>query len=351
MSDPTVSASLAFSSLALTDDENESLSGLLNQNIIQTTNDGLADTVIGADAPYALAAGSDGLYFVSGTNSTGGAISVEGGSNTILGGQLGQPAGLLGNWEISSLGGQTVVWFGTGADTFSSGGADTVHAGGAAVLITVADGNAQGTVINPGAGAVTFLGGASGDARILAGGTGGGLYMLGSGGGNIAHAGAGNTTLIGGGGGDVLYANTITGAQGTLLQASGNDTLIGGGVGTDTFFGFSSISGNGNVLINVSAAQSGQVVWLGGGNDTVRLGGGADSLVASAAHTDGDGRDRLIGWNVAKDVLYLDGYAAGPSFSNVIGGVRATLSDGTRITFAGVSDQSAIQIVFGKPGA
>jgi len=311
------------------------------------------NTVIGDDSAtgaFSIASGTSGLYFVSGNNSVGGAVSIAGGNNTLVGGHTDSPKGLMGNWTITTSGGQTVMWLGNGADSVVTGGSDTVHAGSGNLLIQVASGNTHGPIVDASSGSVTFLGGESGGARISNSGSSGGVIQLGSGGGNVARAGSGNTTLIGGGGGDMLYANTVTGAAGTALYATGNDTLMGGGRGADTFFGYSSISGNGDVLIDVSTARTGQVVLLGGGNDTVKLdSAGADSVVASAAHTDGDGRDLLVGWR-ANDVLYLDGYSAAPTFTNTSAGLRATLSDGTSITFSGVSNQSAIQIVFGKPG-
>lgn len=318
-----------------------------------TTGADGASTIVGADgatSAFSVTSGTSGLYFVSGVNSVGGAISIEGGNNTLIGGNLNAPSGLMGNWTITTAGGQTAMWLGNGTDAVLVGGSDTIHAGSGNLMIQVAPGNAHGPTVDASSGFVTFVGGGSGDARVNNGGNSGGVIQLGSGGGNVARAGSGNTTLIGGGGGDVLYANTVTGAAGTALYGSGNDTLVGGGRGADTFFGYSSISGNGNVLIDVSAARTGQVVLLGGGNDTVKLdSGGADSVVASATHTDGDGKDLLVGWRT-NDVLYLDGYAAAPTFSNTAAGVRATLSDGTSITFSGVNNQSAIQIVFGKPG-
>ena len=328
--------------------ENAISAELLSQQIDNITGPTMVIGDTGATTPFALTSGLDGLYFISGLNSVGGAISIEGGANTLIGGELGKPGGLDGNWNIGTLGGETLVQFGSGADTFNSGGADTVLAGGANVLVQVTAPNVQGTVIDPASGFVTFLGGHSGGAHILPGGTGGGVYQLGTGGNNVAFAGTGNTTLIGGGDGDVLYANTVTGAQGTTLFASGGaETLVGGGVGTDTFYGFSSVSGGGNVLMDVSAAQSGQVLWLGGGNDTIMLSAGADSVVASALPSAGD--DQLLGWNVTQDVLYLDNLTA-QSFQDSAAGLRATLSDGTSITFIGLHDQSAINIVFGKPG-
>ena len=310
------------------------------------------NTIIGEDgatSAFSIQSGTEGLYFVSGSNSVGGAISIAGGNNTLAGGHAGAPSGLMGNWTITTSGGQTVMWLGNGADTVVTGGSDTVHAGSGNLLIQVASGNTHGPTVDASSGFVTFFGGESGGARISNGGSSGGVIQLGTGGGNVARAGTGNTTLIGGGGGDVLYANTVTGAAGTAVYGTGNDTLIGGGRGADTFFGFSSISGNGDVLIDVSAARTGQVVVLGGGNDTVKLdSAGADSVVASATRTDGDGKDLLVGWR-SNDVLYLDGYAAAPTFTRTSAGIQATLSDGTSITFAGVSNQSAIHIVFGKP--
>lgn len=347
MSGSTIPAGASSQKLGFAPQQNQTTSSFLSTQIGANG----VTTIVGDDGatqPFSINFGTTGLYFVSGINSVGGAVTLAGGTNTLVGGHTNAPAGLQGNWAINTAGGKTVITLGAGADTVVSGGTDTVHAGAANVLIQVASGNTRGTAVDVTTGFVTFVGGASSGANINLG-QGGGIIQLGTGGGNVARAGNGNTTLIGGGGGDKLIANTVTGAAGTTLYATGNDTLVGGGQGADTFFGFSSISGNGNVLINVANAQSGQAVWLGGGNDTVRMGAGADSLVASAAYTDGDGRDLIIGWQ-AQDILYVDGYAGSVTLTDLGSSVRANLSDGTRITFQGVGETSAINIVFGKPG-
>jgi len=345
----TYGGTVQFSAAAI----NNIASGIerLRDAMARFDDTGRASTIVGSDLrtdPFSVSSGTSGLYFISGQNQVGGAISVEGGVNRFVGGSLRWPLGLSGNWAITTSGGQSEISLGPGADTVMTGGSDTVHAGSGTLLLQVSAGNTHGPTVDALSGFVTFVGGASGGAVINNGGSSGGLILLGSGGGNVARAGAGNTTLIGGGGGDLMYANTVTGAKATALYASGNDTMIGGGKGADTFYGYSSISGNGDVLIDVSQAQSGQVVVLGAGNDTVKLTSrGSDTVYASDPRTDGVANDLLVGWD-RKDVLYLGGYASAPVFTQTAVGLQATLSDGTAITFAGITNQSAIRIVFGN---
>jgi hypothetical protein len=225
---------------------------------------------------FALGSRADRLFFLSGYNSVSGTMSVQGGTETLLGGSLaGQQAN---NSQANNL----LVQPGTPGP-----GADTVLAGGAQVLVS----QGEGSVIDLSGGFVTFLGGGSDAPNVI-------------------------------------------------ISATGNTSLSGSVITTDTFYGLSSPPGGGST--------PDQALWLGSGNDTITLGTGADTVVASALGQLGD--DMLVGWDVAKDVLYLENLGA-PVFTDTPSGLRATLSDGTSISFAGLHDQSAIQIVFGKPNS
>ena len=191
------------------------------------------------------------------------------------------------------------VFAGTGALQFTGGlGASTILGnaggtasitGGAGSVVAIAYGQTQFT---GGAGAATVA--AFGGSVTINGGSGTGLFIGAAGGGNRITAGTGNTTIYGGGAGDVLAAGSMGG--GILVAGGGAETLIGG-AGADLF-----------------AAMSGT----------------AGTLVVQ-------------NFTPGQDFFTLVGFGAGAAATALAGAVvvggseQLTLSDGTRILFAGVT--------------
>ncbi len=165
-----------------------------------------------------------------------------------------------------------------------------------------------------GTGSSTVLGGTGSDTVFA--GAGGGQFRGGSAGNNMLNGGAGAATLFGGGNNDVLAAG---GSNGQALYAGpGNETLTGSfSGGADTMFG-----GSGAATIN-----------LGIGNETV---GFIDGQAG--------GTDLVNNFNqLGTDKIHLQGYPANEQANALAtqsvgpAGDTLTFSDGTKVTFAGIT--------------
>ena len=166
------------------------------------------------------------------------------------------------------------------------------------------------------------------------GGAGGGLYFGGTAGANVITAGAGNVTAFGGGAGDVL---TATG--------SASDLFAGGGAGAETLTGANSTGNNtffagfGNETLIGGAGNTALVA--GAGTDLLAGGSGLTLFLFVAGRTAG-ASDTIAGFDPTHDFVKLAGYSGSEASvvanAAVVGGSSViALSDGTRITFAGVS--------------
>jgi len=261
------------------------------------------------------------------------------GASTVFGGGGG---GLI----EGGSGGRNVLVATGGATTVlgSAGGADTLVAGGAAQstmlaatpddLVFAAAGNC--TVFGAASGTDTLVGGNSG-AATLVGSTGddamwGGLgqdILFGGSGRETLGGGAGNTTVVAGGGsstlvggsGDQVFVGAASG-QATAFSGTGNSTLFTGGEA------MLAILQNPLLATDTVVLQSGAAtIWGGTGADVYAVINGAAG-----------GKDLIAGFKPGVDSLNLFGYA--PNSAVVTGSAGATslkLSDGTTITFAGLS--------------
>jgi Ca2+-binding RTX toxin-like protein len=154
----------------------------------------------------------------------------------------------------------------------------------------------------------------------------------GSDGNNLLIADVGKATLVGGGGGDTLFA---AGSQAQLLRAAGgNETL---------FAGFAS----GDDTLQAGSGHDSLVAGLG--NDTLQAGTGSATMVGGFgkdifAFIKGEaGGTDLVQNFLDGDKIDLIGYGphavadALKTQKVVDGSVTITLSDHTKITFAGVT--------------
>ena len=166
--------------------------------------------------------------------------------------------------------------------------------------------------------------------------------------------GSGNDSIVGGLGADSLDGgienDTLDGAAGddTLNGASGDDVLLGaggrddlfGGHGNDTLFG-----GAGDDLLE---GGNGSDRLLGGaGNDTIVGGKGADVMIGGAGRdvfvvNQGDGRDRILDFNISEDTLDMSGFFG--DYSALLDamvdsgrGVRVDVANAQWIFFAGLT--------------
>ena len=229
-------------------------------------------------------------------------------------------------------------------------GTDVVAVGGGAATIQVVGNHAD--TVTGGAGAMTFVNGSvgstvnfstlttapvsAGSATAL-GGAGGGYYRGGAQGSNLLVGGAGAVTLQGAGSGDVLIATGQSGLQ--LLQAgSGNETLLGSLSSTNNYF----VAGTGENLI--IAGSGNDTIYAGVGAATITGGGGSDLFVFDRATASG-GRITITDFLAGTDHVTLRNYSAADAPAQLAAAAqrvaanasRITLSDGTTITFQGVS--------------
>ena len=217
------------------------------------------------------------------------------GADTIIGG--------TGAITVNAIQANDFVFAGPGALNFVGGqGASTILGnaqgtatitGGAGSVVAIAYGQ---TSFTGGAGAATIA--AFGGSVTIHGGSGTGLFVGAAGGNNRITAGTGNTTIYGGGTGDVLAAGSVGG--GILVAGSGAETLIGG-AGADLFAVIQGKVGN-LVVQNFTKGQ-----------DFFTLSGFATNEATNAL----------------------------ASAVTIGGSQHLTLSDGTKILFAGVTGLGA----------
>lgn len=325
-------------------------------------------------------AGNWSVFFDSGNNTvyaTSGNFLIDDGTNVTFGHNL--------------------ILLGSGHDTVESWGADTIIAApaGTSLIVlshsgSVAYGNAgASTVVDQGSGQDTVVQG-SGPETVFAdashslyyGNVGSLTFISGIGASDTVVAGAGNATLFG-----ALDSNNlffVGHGQFLLVGGSSNDTVEGvagasnGAVLLAANGGVMNLVGNTN---NVLIAGAGSVTLNGVGaigNNVFYAGVGSDSIVAGAGSNvliGGPGDDTLVGgqganvfeldrafatfgyevidkWNTS-DQLVLSGYGAPtargglPAHATtaiVNGSEVLALSDGTRITFLGITNVNLAQI-------
>ncbi|WP_114860196.1 calcium-binding protein [Azospirillum brasilense] len=264
------------------------LIGGIGNNQLLVAND-QAGTILqaGTGVGHTLVGGSGGQLL--------GTSTVDGGSATILGGVGADTVvAAAGNNVLTAGEGNNLIGLVGGNNQVFAAGNDTVIAGGGNATIGAGAGNA---VINVIGGSNLVIGG-SGNSTIAS-----------AAGNNTLFGGSGNTTIAGGGGNDLLIGSTSKTGNAVLGGFAGNDTLIGG-VGNDTLFG-----GDGNDVFVFSTV-------FGGGK-----------------HVIGD-------FKAGTDLIAVQGY--GLTAAQVAAKVTVTggnslisLSDGTQITVAGVSNLTA----------
>lgn len=297
------------------------------------------------------------------------------GNNTVTAG--------VGNDVIFGGADMSLLQGGGGDNTFVVGsGATTISAGLGSALVY---GNTGSTTLYNGPKVATVVGG-GGDSTVYGGSgaanfygsTGNSVFFGGSAGHNVFISGTGNNTVFGGGDADQLV---LVGPGSALVAAgSGNETLSGSGSsGTGLYFG-----GTGHGLIAAGSGQSTMVegtgtdtvfasasgataTFAGSGAETVVSGAGLDTVVAgsgTALTYAGTGSDQFVSinhhaggsmviqdFNVSKDQVALFGYgsdvvAQAEATATLSGGsTTLNLSDGTRITLAGISSVEHVNLV------
>ncbi len=286
-----------------------------------------ADTIFAGGPGTLVTAGSGSLFLVGGA----GSVTVTGGTGaaTVFGGTGG------GSIEGGS-GGNNVLVAGGGNTTLVGGGAgDVLVAGsGTNTLVLRAGGVAFG-----GAGQSTMFGAenstmvGSGNAEVMVAGAGPEALWAGTGT-SVLHGGTGADTLVGG----VSGQATIVGGSGDdLVLGLGGKTVAQGGTGNDVFF-----AGSGDMTI--AEGNGSDNVVFGTGNATVSAGGGTNLFTFLNGHA--GGADVVSNFKVGTDQVQLFGYDKNAAQIQA-GGANTTvnLSDGTTITFLGVSQLAPNSII------
>ena len=322
---------------------------ILGAGTVQVNTGGGSGTVVGGDGDKSINFGATtgfAVYTGAGHDTIDLRQSLASGVSTV---EAGAGFNVYSNAGAVTQPGNTVL-LGAGATQVRSTGSDSVTAGNGSATIQVV-GNVQDTVFG-GAGRLTLVNGSiastlnfstatttplsSGSVTAL-GGAGGGYYRGGSNGSNLLVGSLGAVTLQGAGNGDVLIAMGTSGMQ-LLYAGSGNETLLGSLSTTSNLF----VAGSGNdVILGGSGADT---FIAGTGAATITAGSGPDLFMLNANTTAGaqititdfaPGVDyvRLLNYGGANNPASLA--AAAAHLGNA--GSRVTLSDGTTITFQGIS--------------
>ena len=311
---------------------------------VQFETNGGTGSIVTGDSPAIIGTpSSNGGAFSITTGNGNDTVDVYTGNNTVSAG-LGN--NLIGSGVAGSNSSNLI--FANGTDIIvaasTSTGSDIIIAGSGSTLVSETGKS------------VTFLGTlgtatvTGGNNSFIALGFGGGQASGGPGGGNFLYGGTGTagSTLFGGGNGDVLFARGS--GQTVLIAASGNETLQGSAsTGNNVFF-----SGQGTNVNDVIGGGSGNdlIVIGSSGNVTVDGGAGADTINFTNRGAGSSTANVLInGFRPAEgDRVQLIGFGSGQVASIVAttpagGSTSVTLTDGTKITFGGVTNLNASNFV------
>lgn len=310
---------------------------------------GAGDLVFGSNGPLNFI--DLGQYAVAATNTVigGGGATVVGGNDGV--GNQGPHGGfgppLLASDLVFGGPGQGEYIGGSGSSTFVGGsGSATVFGSQVTQESPGFPPSATPTtfvgsdVVYGGVGQLEYIGG-SGSSTVVAGsgsatvfgGTGGGDYFGGANGNSVIFAGQGASTVTALNG-DMVFLDG--GANNLVVAGAGNVTLAGGGSTGNNFFA----AGSGADLIG---AGSGNDLFLAGTGTATLSGGGGSNLYAFVNGASG-GSDLITDFKVGADLISLQGYgngavAAALQSAHVAGGsTTINLSDGTQITFLGVTN-------------
>jgi len=277
-----------------------------------------------------MLAGGDGNDTISAAGS--GTLSGGAGTNTILmtgGGEYLFSEGIDAITVSSSSGVDTVDFSNaqkgstytlTGAATVITKGAipgGTITAAAAADTAYGADGQAASFDATKATG-FTFVAGANSQSTITGGGAG--------------------ATLFGGSGGVVTYNSSVTGGGAATFVATGGSSTLDASGSSAPVTGW---AGTGNTVLTGGSGNDTMVAGAGG--TTMTGGGGADifAILASASST--TATLLITDFNVGQgDTLAIFGYqsSAGTIQTNIVnagGAASFKLSDGTTVTFSGIS--------------
>lgn len=330
-------------SLAVTDQGNHDTIAAFGATSANITTSGTDALVFGGTGSLIASVGGSGTTLLGGSGST---------TATIAGSASGAVAfGGAGSFSIDDQGSlSTIAAFGASSAVVTVAGSNDLVFGGSGLVSVTAGSNGTGDTIVAGGGALAVTSGGSSGLVVIASssvlnfvGGGGGAMIVGGSGTASVTGGAGGVTLFGAAGGDVTYGGSVGGLA--YLAGSGNETLDASGSTTnDLMFGGSDPSGQDTIL----AGSGSDTMVAGIGNDMLAGSSGGGDLFIFASVTGAAPHDVVANF-MASDAILLVGYAAGVTAAALASATSGpssttlTLSDSTTITFAGVTNVSALE--------
>jgi hypothetical protein len=218
---------------------------------------------------------------------------------------------LGGQGDGAALGGghQTVVVGASGTKVWANAGSDTINV------------TAGGGMIWGGSGVLMLQMNDTQDQQVISVQGGSGIVMQQSGYGNLVFNGGRGSASIGG----------VSGKE-TISAGSGNMTLVGGASGTRF------TAGRG--AAQATLTRAGGVVVFGSGQAAITEAGSGSAVTYDFVAGHGGGSDTITGFNTGTDQLSFQGVSVVSDVATG-GSTFMTLSDGTHVTFAGVTGVNA----------
>jgi hypothetical protein len=227
--------------------------------------------------------------------------------------------GSRGNESIVGGRGDATIWGGPG-DTIQGGSGGNVTIGGAPGDTIIAGVPFDSIIGGPSAN--EFIDGSAGNQSIT-GGVRGNETIWGGPGDTIQGGSAGNETIAG------VSGETIVGGMATTFfdATSGNESIIAGGGGNSTIWG------GAHDTIQGASASGSALIGFAGGNETFWDDGATSGRHDSISTFNQPGGDR-VSLNSATDT---PGGVAGTAVTDGSGNTTVTFSDGSTLTFIGIS--------------
>ena len=239
---------------------------------------------------------------------------------------------LFGASTITTGIGNTVVnlYEGNSIITFTGAGNDTVNAG--------VEGNTNTAFGVTDAGDIVSVDASSSSAAVLISENLAQISFTNGSGDATIRGGNGSTTINAGGTGTVFYsAESYDFFIGSASPSSLSDMVTDNSTTNDTL-----VAGAGTTTINALASAGNVLIEAGTGSATLEGGTGSDTFEVQGLTT-GSHTLTVDNWTT-NDTLELQGFGGltNITYATVSAGVTATLTDGTVITFTGITDSSEI---------
>lgn len=295
------------------------------------------DVIVASGGGSSTVVGSGGqsqLVLIDNTNVT---FFSKGGSGTVI---VGDGNDLIGVPAVG--GGNFTITLGAGQDTVTAfSGQNTIYAGSGRELIgTGATNTLSANLIYVQSASVTVTGGSGAGMDTIIGGTGSALIIEGS------------KSYTFNGNGQTGSVSTVGGTgSATVYAGSGSASIAGGTNGSNQLFGSQSAApvtltagGNNDLLVargtgptTLTAASGNETLQGGAGSDLfqVTLGRAAQVTIQGFVPGQTDRVQILNGGSVSTAIASISSGSASPAGSVV------TLTDGTKITFAGYTSASS----------